>query len=328
MGCNPGQDHTESPVLYLQNESLKAGILAEVGGRLVFLGTPGGRNMLKSDTALWTEPAEERIQPSPDSEFKAYNGHIIWLGPQSEWWIHQELNDARKRAKAVWPPDPYLVLTPYKVAERTINSVLLEGPPSPVSGVSLWKRYTLAGSALEIEVTLINNTNHEVSWDIWSNARFDGNTLFFVPECEEGIIRISTEDSEKSGRLDPDMVDGAFTFASNPPGAGQNSRYAKAFLHPEEGRMVAICGDKMLVMWFDFVEQEQIHPDQGFVEIYKKITTSGSGDLLELEHHSAYTTLQPGESFSLSEKWSVHDCPAGQELKDYLGFYNKMKEQQ
>ena len=327
-GCDPGQGRMEAPVLYLQNESLKAGILAEVGGRLVFLDRPGGDNFLKSDTALWDEPVEERIDPAPESEFKEYNGHIIWLGPQSEWWTHQDLNTGRKAGKAVWPPDPYLVYSGYKVVEQTPTSVLMEGPPSPVSGVRLTKKYSLSGSSLEIEVTMTNTLIRPVSWDIWSNARFEGHTDFFVPDCEEGILRISTEDSEKTGRLDPEIVDSVFTFVSHPPGPGQTRRYAKAFLHPEEGRIVAVSGDNMVVMSFEYVEPERIHPDQGFVEIYKLITRSGEEDLLELEHHSAFTTLQPGESFSMTEKWSVHDYKGNGEMKDHIEFYNQIKKLQ
>ena len=71
---------------------------------------------------------------------------------------------------------------------------------------------------------------------------------------------------------------------------------------------------------------DPIHPDQGFVEIYKLITSSGAGELLELEHHSAFIDLQPGESFSMTERWAVHDCGAGEELRDYLRFYKKIKE--
>ena len=72
MACNPGKATDNDPMIFLENESLKAGFLPGVGGRLVFLGRPGGENLLKSDSTLWREAASDRINPSPQSEWKAY----------------------------------------------------------------------------------------------------------------------------------------------------------------------------------------------------------------------------------------------------------------
>ncbi len=328
MGCNPDQEQTTEQVLYIRNDHLKAGLLTGVGGRLVFFGKIEGNNLLRSDSALWYEPESERPKPSPDAKFKAYNGHINWLGPQSEWWSHQDLNQDRKERKAIWPPDPYLVYASYKVIEHTRSSILLEGPHSPVSGVSLIKRYTLSDNTLEIEVWMKNTSDEPVAWDIWSNTRFEENTDFFIPRCEEGILRVATEESEKIGRLDSKIVGGAFTFNPVPPGHGQDSRYAKAFLHPELGQIVIVRDETMMVMDFEHVSPENLHPDQGLVEIYQLITKSGDDDLLELEHHSAYTRLIPGETFRFTETWSVYDYSGTRDISEYLNFLEDIGEQQ
>jgi len=326
LSCNSAENTREDPMIFLENDSLKAGFLPGVGGRLVFLArSGGGENLLKSDSAQWRENAGERIDPTPKAGWKAYGGHIIWPGPQSEWWIHQELNEKRRSSGSPWPPDPYLVYSKFKVLEQTSNSLILEGPPSPITGISFTKKYTIKGSCLEIEVTMINRSDVAVSWDIWSNARFDGNTAFFVPGCENGVLRISGDESGKTGGLDGEIVESAFTFVCQPPGLGKDRRHAKAYLHPDQGKIVAVRKCSMMVMSFDYVERDQIHPEQGFVEIYKMISPGGKEDLLELEHHSAYVNLQPGESHILRENWFVHEYPGGSSLEEAIAWYRNMK---
>ncbi len=310
-------------LLWLRNGSLQAGILTEVGGRLVSLGSMEGNNLLKSEPLLWNEPAGERIIPTAYSGWKSYFGHIIWPGPQSDWWIHQELNSQRRNARSNWPPDPYLIFSPYQVVEQTDTSVTLEGPPSPVSGVKILKRYTLSRVGLQIGITMTNTSEGPVSWDIWSNTRFEGNTLFFVPDCEEGVLRITSSETEKTGGLEGEIVSGAFTFIAQPAGPDKETRFAKAFLHPDQGKIVAVRGGNMLVMTFDYVERDQVHPGQGFVEIYKKVSVDPEDDLLELEHHSAYVTLQPGESHELKESWIIHNYKDGSGLEDAIAWYKQ-----
>lgn len=324
MACKSTQGSNNDPIIYLENENIKAAFLPEVGGRLVFLGRPGGENLLKSDSTLWREAGEERLAPSAEAEWKAYEGHIIWIGPQSEWWTRQDLNPKRRDSKAIWPPDPYLIYGNFEVLEQTATSLLLEGPASPISGVQLTKRYSLTESGLEIEVKMANSSDVPVSWDIWSNTRFDESTLFFVPECEDGVLRISMDESSKTEGLKGEIVESAFTFVREELKSGEKQRYAKAFLHPEHGRIVALGKGAMLVMEFDYVEQDHIHTEQGFVEVYKMQTPGGKEDLLELEHHSAYVNLQAGDSHMLKEVWSVHDYSGEMEAEEAVNYYNRL----
>lgn len=324
MACDSTQGQDIDPIIYLQNDYIQAGFLPEVGGRMVFLGKPGGKNLLKADSTFWREAAEDRMTASPDAEWKAYQGHIIWVGPQSEWWIHQDLNTRRRDGKVPWPPDPFLVYADFKVLEKTEHALVLEGPASPVSGIQLIKKYTLMDSCLNIEVSMVNRSEKMVAWDIWSNARFDESATFFVPGCEKGVLRIDTNENAKSSGPKGEIIKSAFTFVHEADGAGKKGGSAKAFLHPEKGRIVAAENGCMLVMTFDFVARDKIHPEQGFVEIYKKSTPGGKDGLLELEHHSAYMSLQPGESHVLSVKWNLHDYAGATDLEDAISYYNTM----
>lgn len=324
MACKSTQGSNNDPIIYLENENIKAAFLPEVGGRLVFLGRPGGENLLKSDSSQWREASEERMSASVEAEWKAYEGHIIWIGPQSEWWTRQDLNPKRRDSKAIWPPDPYLIYGNFNVLEQTASSLVLEGPASPISGVQLTKRYSLSESGLEIEVTISNSSEVPVSWDIWSNARFGEATLFFVPECENGLLRLETNEGGKTSGPKGEIVKSAFTFVYQSSKSGKAGGNAKAFLHPEKGRIVAVEKGFMLVMAFDYVEQDQIHPEQGFIEIYKLLTPGGTEGLVELEHHSAYVTLKPGESHVLNESWVIHDYAGKMEAEEAVRYYNTL----
>lgn len=48
-----------------------------------------------------------------------------------------------------------------------------------------------------------------------------------------------------------------------------------------------------MVVTFDLVDQKLIHPEQAIVEVYNCITpTVKWNDILELEHHSVFKTLE------------------------------------
>ena len=78
-------------MIILSNDQVEVGVLPEVGGRVVLLRKPGLQNILKSDERLWVDAEKHKPEISAFSDFKAFNGHIVWLGPQSEWWIHQDI---------------------------------------------------------------------------------------------------------------------------------------------------------------------------------------------------------------------------------------------
>ena len=120
-------------VVYIENANTKAGILTDVGGRIVLLKRNNRDNLLESDSSLWNEPISERIEPTPFSEFKAYNGHEVWLAPQSEWWKHQDQNPDKVKSTLFWPPDPYISYDNYTILEKTDSSIIIDSNSSPTN---------------------------------------------------------------------------------------------------------------------------------------------------------------------------------------------------
>jgi hypothetical protein len=298
-----------SQIISIKNEYIEAGFLPGVGGRMVYLAAIGSENVLFSDSTLWNENENERVDLHPEAGFKAYNGHITWLGPQSDWWKQQDLLPEKRSRGDMWPPDPYLLYSNFEIIEKTDTSIVLQGKESPVSGVKLTKKFILNDNQLNIEVSATNCRETKVAWDIWSNARFDAFTHFKVPIHENSILKISAEESKFMEKVEYTSDKGFFTFKPEMPLNPTKQRRSKAYIHPSEGKIYAETNDTKLSINFDLLPPEKIHPDQALIEVYNSISATGSGNLLELEHHSAYKTLEPGESMTLSEVWILEAKP-------------------
>jgi len=117
-------------MIWISNGDVKAGILPDVGGRVVYLSLKGKENILTSDSTLWNESSAARPEIASTTPFKAYNGHIVWLGPQAGWWTQQNEDTAKRNRADVWPPDPYLIYGGYTVLSQSDSSLVMQGPES------------------------------------------------------------------------------------------------------------------------------------------------------------------------------------------------------
>ncbi|MDA3962090.1 MAG: DUF4380 domain-containing protein [Planctomycetota bacterium] len=296
-----GEEH----LLLLQNHDYVVGLLPKVGGRVVVFRRIDGDNVLLSDPSQWGQAGPE---VSATSSWTTYNGHITWIGPQDDWWTKQDLNTKRKEKASRWPPDPWLVFGDYAISEQSPTSVVLTGPSSPVSGLALRKQYDLRDDGLHVSVTATNTSDAEVSWDLWSNTRFDArDTATYVPLPEKGAFWIDpfrTNSPLKRGPLFYRIIGTHFTIpvdSSSSPGVENHN--VKYFMDPGAPYLAAVSPSDCFIKHITIAEGKPA-PAHGRVEIYNHRTARGA--LLEVEHHGAYTTLQAGDSMSLSERWELH----------------------
>jgi hypothetical protein len=300
------QSFAGNKLFVIENSFIKVGLLPDVGGRMVFFAPAGEENFLLSDSTYWNEPDEKRIKPSPTAPFKPYFGLTTWVGPQSEWWVHQDLNPGKKQRADVWPPDPYLIYSNFEIIEKTDTSVVMGCDCSPISGVKLIKKFVLDKNELHIEHAAINCHDSIIAWDLWSNARFDAFTEFKVPVNDESIQKIQATEDMRNEIISHKIENGYFTFMPELPIELRKQRVSKAFIYPSEGKMIVNKNGHALSIHFDMVPKEQIHPEQALVEVYNCVTTNGRDNVLELEHHSAYQKIAPGNNISLNEVWKLN----------------------
>jgi hypothetical protein len=321
--CYCSAMNNDGGLIILSNEKIEVGIMPEIGGRIVLLRRFGFQNILKSDSSLWCNPGKHKPEISAFSDFVAFNGHITWVGPQSEWWTHQTLNEARKKAKADWPPDPYLTYGTYEIIGRSDTSIRMVGPESPISGVRFFKEISINNTGVvTITSTAENIRNENVSWDLWMLTRLDGFARVYVPVEESGILELVKTDNETTETTRYNIIDKYFTFYPSVPAKPKIEQVQEVHLYPLAGFIAGFNERQMLLIRFDKLSQNLIHPKHGLVELYNYINDKSDDTLLELEVHSAYKTLAPRETMSLTETWELMPYVGNGDSSDQIIFLN------
>jgi len=297
----------EKHLLVLENNLVVVGISPRLAGRVVVLRTPAGANILAANPPFWAPDAKlPELKGSWD--YPAVNGHVIWNGPQRDWWLYQDISAEWRANKYNWPPDPWVEFAPYEVVKKTRTSVLLRGPASPVTGLRMTKEVSLErDGTVTFRVTAENTRATEVSWDLWSNLRLVPSGQVRVPMTDGGLkVEHGSSNPWKQAVLGYDVVDGWFGFLSGEPiPPGKECRVAKAFLTPSDELMVALLPGQALVRRFTATPRESVHPDHGVVEVFQMVNRDPALSLLEAEFHGPLRTLKPGASMAMEESWRI-----------------------
>ncbi|MGF6272531.1 hypothetical protein ABIB38_000887 [Massilia sp. UYP11] len=293
------------PAHRLDNGVIEARVADVAGGRLLSFALKGKPNFLLVDETAG-DPA---LAPDAMSNHVRYQGHEVWIGPQHEWWVHQEVNPARAAAKASWPPDPWLSLAKYSVVEKTPGEIVLDSPASPVSGIQLRKRYALVPGrpdSLQLDAEATNRSASPAGRDIWFNTRVPAHTRAYVPVASHDDVRL-----EPGAALRYTLERGMLSL--DLPVPGDAARKGKLFAQPSRGWLAAFGDGQALVIQFAHQPRAAIHPAQGQVELYQDADADAPGKgMLELEVHAPYVELAPGQTMRASERWTIlpYDGPA------------------
>jgi len=323
-----GLGATDSPASTARLEG--PGVVLEVsprlGGRVLHFSAPGAPNLLRVGEAV-------RSQPDPavraDAGNIPYFGHEVWVGPQADWWKFQALNPARRKAAAQWPPDPWLAHAPAKVLERDGSRLVLEGAASPVSGVQLKQSFAIVPQApdtVELVAEMRNVRKEPMARDIWFNTRVHPHTRVYVPVAADGSgVRVRSDSGDGFDGLVGSTADGLFSLELLPPGEGLEGRRGKVFIQPRAGWMAGFAAGQAFVIHFEHQPVERIHPDQGQVELYLQWRPGRpEDDVLELEVHAPYVTLQPGETATARERWTVRRYDGPDRRDAQVAFLRRM----
>ncbi len=307
-------------LIWLHKGKVALGILTGAGGRIVYLKKDGSNNLLKSDEKLWGMKYTKPVYQLIDGRIIPFQGHIVWLGPQSLWWQQQDLNTFLKEKKAEWPPDPFLIYGLCNVLEKDSDRVMLQNPASPYSGVKLDKTIFLdEHGRVHFQVEASNVRDDSVSWDLWLNTRVDGWSRVYVPVGSKKNFRVQNYPERHTDPMNFQIIGQYFTFDPSAPDDGIKSRESKAFLYPASDRMFCFTGKQMLVIHFTHYEKKLVHPEQAVVEIYNRVRANGDA-LLELEYHSPFLTLEPGQKMSANEVWEIIDYPGENNHESHIKF--------
>jgi hypothetical protein len=302
----------------LDDGHLQVEVAAGIGGRVVHLSLPGRGNLLHVGPALSGVPAPA---PSADGPDLPYFGHELWLGPQSRWWLDQDLNPARRKAAAPWPPDPWLAHARNRIVERGDTALELEGVPSPVSGLQASQSFRLSGASpgtLEITAEAVNRRSGEVRRDLWFNTRLPAGSRVFAPVARPGDARLRPDADEVFDGPVGWWGEGLYSLELEPPSPGKRGRRGKIFIAPSAGWIAGFNAGQLLLIRFERQPDALIDAEHGQVELYQQWHADDpAAGIMELEVHAPIRTLAPGESMRAGETWTVfpYDGPDTREAQ-------------
>jgi hypothetical protein len=308
--------------LVLDNATVRLEATPAFGGRILSWHLQGEPNVLKiGEDAIRSQPLPAWSAQAGDIP---YLGHDVWVGPQSQWWLHQDVNPQRRQAAANWPPDPYLSLATVRVRSRDARQFTLDGVDSPVTGVRLRKQVRLDDAAPDtvwIEAEARNVRDSPIAWDLWFNTRVAADTRVFVPvrDPEHDIdLQASTDDGTTAPRHA--WNEGLFVLTAQSADSPLIQR-GKYRLQPSAGWMAGFAGHQMLLIRFEHQPRERIHPEQGQVELYLDAPSYARAQgLMEMEVHAPYRQLAPGERMRAAERWTLLRYDGPDELKAQRDF--------
>ncbi|MEN8192225.1 MAG: DUF4380 domain-containing protein [Bacteroidota bacterium] len=309
-------------LILIKNEIAEIGILKNAGGRIVLYRRIGGENILKTDENLWDYKFEKPLEECVDMNIVPFNGHITWIGPQSSWWVNQNINKELRDNKSNWPPDPFLIYSKCEVIDQTATSITLVNPVSPFSGIKLTKKITLKDNGdVEIFSEIKNTRDTTIAADIWFNTRLDGKSKFFIPVKDNNNIRIDRSNNSSKVIMER-IINGYYTFEYKNIEKIVEKVSAKAFIYPNRNKIFSFSNSELLTITFEHYLKDLVHPEQAVVEVYNRYKPNGSS-LLELEYHSPYTKLEPNETLNSTEYWSLTLYNGEDNIHSKLNFINQ-----
>jgi hypothetical protein len=290
---------------FINREGVTLGVLPEVGGRIVHCSLAGRANLFKESRDLWSEAADQKPGMDFVDGYKAYQGCVVWAGPMSDWWRHQDRYPRKRAAGARWPPDPYLDYGAY-AQEGLVGGVRLTSPDSPLSGIRLVKTVTIPGPHrvnLDVEATSLRAQASR--FDLWLVARFPGDTRHYVPVRSAAAVEFRGTVRPRPDALRAELHDGYFSLASSPAGPDQPPAYGKAYVGPSKPYLAAFGRDQVLIVVFPETASREVHPEHAPVEVFVKRSPAAAEDLLELEYHSPCRLVSPGEAVRTGQHWWI-----------------------
>lgn len=290
----------------LKNGVIQAGITADIGGRVLSFSLANKSNFLKIGESVVSNP-----NPIVNSEADAigYLGHEMWVGPQSQWWSQQTINNSRAAAKAEWPPDPYLALAKNKILEKSSKKIVLQSPESPVSGLRMTKSFSFVDknkNSLELKVTAKNIREESVSWDVWFNTRVSAATRVYVPVGNEKDVQVKLFEDTVQDAFVPTIQQKIFSLDLMALSANKNAGKVKLMIQPTAGWMAGFHNEQAFIIQFPYQPLLSIHPEQGQIELYYDYLPNRVQDgLIEMEVHTPYKKLLAGEEMVGNELWTI-----------------------
>lgn len=185
--CAALRSASASTPLVLENETLRAEIVPDWAGRLMFFGRKGGENV------LWTQPeaADFGCHPNGTPMWKNVGGEKTWVGSQDAGWRAF----AGIEEGGVWPPPAWFDSMPLRVVEAGPKRIVLRSDAHRGGDwiVAMEREFTLEEDVLVIRQRLLPEDVGARGPDVlpdddrrlWSVAQVPRPAFVLVRLCDE-----------------------------------------------------------------------------------------------------------------------------------------------
>lgn len=282
--------------LFLDNGTLRLGVTADVGPRIVFLSVNGLENiMFRDDEKRFSEPVGEY------GTWYAYGGHRLWCSP--------EIN-----------PETYFPDNDPVNYSFDGNSLTLMPPATPF-GKQFSMTVTMSGEGGEVRLThkIKNISEKESKFAAWSITSLTDGGVCFVPlnTAKTGYLPNRTAVLWDYA----DIRDPRFELGNDAAFLHQDKNAEKAFkagFNSEDGFAAYTVNGQTFVKVFEKYKKDVCYPDFGCnVEVYT------NNLFLECETLGEMKSFAPGETAEISEKWYVFEggfdpCGSSSDVKKQI----------
>jgi len=272
------------------------------GGRVSALSLDGRASLIAFDAEAAGQAGAGPV--SAATPHPGVLGHVLWLGPQSQWWRHQSV--APEKDEETWPPDPWRAVARAEPVTREGEAVTLRSEPSPVSGMRVTQRFAAVPDipgAFSLQARAENAREESVAWDLWFVTRVPAAAEVYAPAASADAVHVLNMSGDPETAPAFAVQGGLFHMQPAPGAAGQQG---KMFVAPSAGWMAAFHDGQAFLITFGLSEESEIHEDQAQLEFYVDDRPGAPlGGFIEMELHAPFETLMPGEAMEAAERWQV-----------------------
>lgn len=302
----------EKDLLRISDNEVLLGVKPNLGGRVMLFRRHDGKNVINSNPKHWSLTDKQIPAANCKSKFIEYNGHIVWVGPISKWWSDPQ--PKLTPPDSGFYPDQYLIYDRCKVLEHSAKKLVLLGNPSPLNGLQMRKTFEITeGCKVKLTVKVTNRRKRPVTWNIWSNTRFnpEGQSGFPVARNKNLLFSFNAWRPYKERALGFDIVNGLCSF--NRPDTEKVKKYSYygKLSYKKYCPIFAVLDDNLFIKKVSGRYSGSTPVEHSPVEVYQRFTSDSRGNIMELEFHSPQFTLQPGESYTFAETWQLKKLGPG-----------------
>ncbi len=284
-------------VLSLSNGVIEAYVTVDVGPRIIRFGYVGGQNFMCDD--------RNAAAPKDDAEYQSYfgegkkweilGGHRIWTSPES------------------YPASYYPDLDPVKY-EITQNGAIFTPNPEKENGQQKQLEIKMdpddANMYVTMSVTNIANSSQEFSiWGLTVSARH-GALIIPMNDNDTGLLH------NRNISVWPytNLADSRLHFGKRYVTLRQDTNIEQALklgFDLNKAEAYYCLGDEIFRKSYETHHETEKYPDNNC-----SFETYTCATFIEVESLSPLKTVQPNETVSLTEHWSLHKKPCGVEFNN------------